>query len=100
VRKASTLVAPTKPLRADAMASRPVVILCQFLFPEMNATGELLTSLGTGLAGRGMTVTAYAAQPSYFGVTRVVPRLEHDGMVIRRLWRHTPRPPKQNRADH
>ncbi|HEY8749995.1 MAG TPA: glycosyltransferase family 4 protein [Tepidisphaeraceae bacterium] len=68
------------------MASRPVVILCQFLFPEMNATGELLTSLGTGLAGRGMTVTAYAAQPSYFGVTRVVPRLEHDGMVIRRLW--------------
>lgn len=67
---------------------RDVILLSQFMFPEMNATGQLMTSLSTGLAQRGTTVIAYAAQPSYFGTQRAHAIVQKDGVTIRRLW-HT-----------
>src|SRR5438105_2395823 len=44
-----------------------VILLSQYMFPESNATGDLMTSLAMGLAASDFVVTAYCAQPSYFG---------------------------------
>ncbi len=50
----------------DPGPAKPVVMLSQYMYPERNSTGELLTSLAVGLAGGGFAVTAYCAQPTYF----------------------------------
>jgi glycosyltransferase involved in cell wall biosynthesis len=66
---------------------RPVVILSQYMYPERNSTGELMTSLATGLAANGFAVTTYCAQPTYFrGSETVSSKLEYEGVQIRRLW--------------
>ena len=71
---------------ASPLAAAPVVLLSQYIFPEGNATGDLLTSLAVGLVRRGISVTAYAAQPTYFGRNKVPHRMRHEGVTIRRLW--------------
>jgi glycosyltransferase involved in cell wall biosynthesis len=70
----------------QAYAPTRVILLSQYMFPESNATGDLMTSLAMGLAANGFVVTAYSAQPSYYGADRVRPRLSHQGITIRRLW--------------
>jgi glycosyltransferase involved in cell wall biosynthesis len=71
----------------DPAPPRPVVMLSQYMYPERNSTGELLTSLATGLAASGFPVTAYCAQPTYFaGSTPVDRTLVYEGVVIHRLW--------------
>lgn len=64
-----------------------VAILSQFIHPEDNATGQLMTALGVGLVQRGAKVTAYAAQPNYFsGAKRTPLRINHEGMRVVRVW--------------
>src|SRR5258708_17895059 len=71
----------------DPAPPKPLVILSQYMYPERNSTGELLTSLATGLADGGFAVTAYCAQPTYFaGSTPVDRTLVYKGIRIRRLW--------------
>lgn len=71
----------------DPTPPKPVVILSQYMYPERNSTGELLTSLATGLAAGGFAVTAYCAQPTYFAGSKPVNRtLVYKGVLIRRLW--------------
>lgn len=74
--------------RHDVTARRTprVVILSQYIYPESNSTGELMTSLATGLVENGFQVTAYSAQPTYFGGSRPVPRrLTYLGVRINRM---------------
>ncbi len=67
--------------------SNKVVILSQFMYPERNSTGELLSSLASGLVSAGFEVTAYCAQPSYFGTeSKVARHLVWKGVDIRRVW--------------
>lgn len=63
------------------------MIVSQYMFPERNATGELLTSLGTGLVANGFAVTAYCAQPTYYVNSKPVERkLNYEGVNIQRVW--------------
>jgi glycosyltransferase involved in cell wall biosynthesis len=56
------------------------------MFPESNATGDLMTSLAEGLTANGFRVTAYCAQPSYYGAEKVPSLLRHAGVTIKRPW--------------
>ena len=44
------------------IAQTSVVLLSQYMFPESNATSDLLTSLAMGLVASGFTVTAFPRQ--------------------------------------
>lgn len=67
--------------------SQQVVVVSQHFHPEDDATGALMTSLATGLASRGFTVSALAAQPSYFADSKVgSKRTIFRRVSIERVW--------------
>jgi glycosyltransferase involved in cell wall biosynthesis len=72
--------------RSRHQIANQVIVLSQFMFPESNATGHLLTTLAVGLVRKGVTAKAYCARPSYYGPSDVPRILDHQGVVIRRLW--------------
>jgi glycosyltransferase involved in cell wall biosynthesis len=72
--------------RTDRASSKHVLILSQYMYPEQNSTGGLLTSLAVGLAEQGFNVTAYSAQPTYYERGEEVSRhLVYKGVRIERM---------------
>lgn len=64
-----------------------IVLVTEYFHPETASTGQLLTDLATGLADRGLTVTAYTSQPNYHsGANERQPRVSnYRGVTVRRI---------------
>lgn len=67
------------------MAKR-VFFLTQFFHPEPAATAQLLTELAVELVKRGIDVTVYTSQPTYYERQRLPKREEFQGVRIVRLF--------------
>ena len=69
-------------------SNRPkrLLMLCQYIYPEHNSTGELVTSLAVGFVQAGFDVIAYSAEPTYYEGRHDVPRkLVYEGVRIERM---------------
>jgi len=63
-----------------------ITILTQYFYPEIAATGQLLTELAVGLKNRGCEVRIITGQPSYTGGGKLPKREVYEGVEIRRVW--------------
>ena len=61
-------------------------IISQYFYPDVAATGQLLTELSIGLCRLNCKVVVLTAQPSYSGNTKTISIEGMDGVTIYRLW--------------
>ena len=60
-------------------------ILSQYFYPDVASTGQLLTELSLGLAGKDIVVEVITAKPTYAGKLHAPKREVYNGINIRRL---------------
>ena len=63
-----------------------VIFLTQFFYPEPAATAQLLTELAVELVARGLSVTVYTAQPTYYERQKLPRKETFRGVEIVRLF--------------
>ena len=60
-------------------------ILSQYFYPDVASTGQLLTELSLGLAGKDIVVEVITAKPTYAGKLHAPKKEAYNGINIRRL---------------
>ena len=68
------------------MQNKKVNILCQYFYPDVAATGQLMTELGVKLAKLGMDVHAYTTKPAYYLKKDALKYEEYNGIFIHRVF--------------
>jgi len=63
-----------------------LVVLCEYFYPDLGATGQLLTELVEDLTRGGRRIEVWTGHPSYADAKKVDPVTEYRGSVIRRVW--------------
>ena len=66
-------------------ATRRVLFVNRFYWPDHSATAQMLTDLAGGLAARGWSVTVVASRLRYDGGEPLPPRETHAGVTIERV---------------
>jgi glycosyltransferase involved in cell wall biosynthesis len=68
------------------MKNKKVNILCQYFYPDVAATGQLMTELGVALSKLGMDIHAYTAKPAYDLKNEALEYEVHNGIHIYRVF--------------
>ena len=68
------------------MQNKKVNILCQYFYPDIASTGQLMTELGTKLAKLGMDVHAYTTEPAYYVKKDALEYEVYNGVPIYRVF--------------
>jgi glycosyltransferase involved in cell wall biosynthesis len=68
------------------MKNKKVNILCQYFYPDVASTGQLMTELSVELAKLGMNVHAYTTKPAYYQKKDALEYEIYNGISIYRVF--------------
>ncbi len=65
--------------------SKPLYVWCQFFYPELISTGQVVTDLFEALS-KDLKINVLCAQPTIVATKKVPPVLNHKNISIERIW--------------